>query len=49
MKFISIMIQVINNVIVYNNLILIDFIDKINWSVKNVFTTYAESDSSMVN
>ena len=39
----------INNVIVYNNLIFIECINKINWSLKNVLTTYAKSDSSMVN
>ena len=49
MKFISIMMQNINNVIVYNILIPIKPINKINWSFKNVLTTYAKSDSSMVN
>ena len=49
MKFISIMMQNINNVIVYNILISIKPINKINWSFKNVLTTYAKSDSSMVN
>ena len=49
MKFISIMMQKINNVIVYDILISIKPINKINWSFKNVLTTYAKSDSSMVN
>ena len=49
MKFISIMMQNINNVIVCNILISIKAINKINWSFKNVLTTYAKSDSSMVN
>jgi hypothetical protein len=49
MKFISVMMQNINNVIVYNILISIKPINKINWSFKNVLTTYAKSDSSMVN
>ena len=49
MKFISIMMQNTNNVIVYNILISIKPINKINWSFKNVLTTYAKSDSSMVN
>ena len=49
MKFVSVMMQNINNVIVYNILISIKPINKINWSFKNVLTTYAKSDSSMVN
>lgn len=49
MKFISVMMQNINNVIVYDILISIKPINKINWSFKNVLTTYAKSDSSMVN
>ena len=49
MKFISIMMQNLNSVIVYNILVSIKPINGINWSFKNVLTTYAKSDSSMVN
>ena len=33
------MIQDINNVIVYDNLIFVEYINKINWSLKNVITS----------